>query len=707
MQEQERRDKMELELVPTLHPTEEEFASPIRYLSSAEVAAVGNKYGMIKIKPPSSFKPPFAINQNKFRFTPRIQKLKELNIMNRCRLFFTKQMNNFYEMTGNGAQKATNSHGFETVEGVEVYFYDVFIDLVKYFGKPGDASDRVPVIDRGTVRDSKVWDHLASKYGVRAGALRQVYETRMAGYVDFLSGKPQFLNLKDEFPNSLLHDESGSEEEEEEPAEDASDRCLVCHKHELDPLEPLEQEEEQEEQDDTMLICDSCDKYFHLQCLHMTRAQIPEHSWYCANCVLGNGYYGFQDAREMFTLGEFQQQCEQFDAAFFGPEKPASAVELESQFWQLVDDMGNNVKVQYGADIHNRARGQVSGFPIAGDFVPAAADKASLNQYVRHAMNLNKLPFSEGSLLRHLQADISGMTIPWIYVGSTFSTFCWHVEDQFTLSANYQHFGATKKWYSIPQQFADRFESYMRDLAPDLFAKQPDILHQLVTLVSPFELRSSGIQCYTAEQNPGEYIITYPRVYHAGFNTGFNFNEAVNFTMSQWVPYGISASSKYRLERNKVSVFDVWKLVIGVVQESDDQPLVEYCVRVLRSRLVDELQLANSVRQLLDCKPVQHVFSHKILNVEDDRDLDNEGVICSQCQGHCTFHYVLRARTGHRSPRNQLPTPNATPKRRSKRIKLQDQFDVYCLDDYLKRGGSPGDVFYKVFDLQQALDLVS
>ena len=47
------------------------------------------------------------------------------------------------------------------------------------------------------------------------------------------------------------------------------------------------------------------------------------------------------------------------------------------------------------------------------------------------------LPQFTRRLLRYIKSDVSGMTVPWIYLGMMFSTFCWHNEDHYTYSVNY------------------------------------------------------------------------------------------------------------------------------------------------------------------------------------------------------------------------------------------------------------------------------
>jgi histone demethylase JARID1 len=75
----------------------------------------------------------------------------------------------------------------------------------------------------------------------------------------------------------------------------------------------------------------------------------------------------------------------------------------------------------------------------------------------------------------------------------------------------------------------------MKSYAPDLFAKTPDLLHHLVTIMNPSALMRGGVPVVKTHQQAGEFVVTFPRAYHAGFNHGFNFAEANNFCPADWV----------------------------------------------------------------------------------------------------------------------------------------------------------------------------
>ncbi|KAM3407927.1 hypothetical protein ACQJBY_001326 [Aegilops geniculata] len=105
----------------------------------------------------------------------------------------------------------------------------------------------------------------------------------------------------------------------------------------------------------------------------------------------------------------------------------------------------------------------------------------------------------------------------------------------------------------------------MRRNLPRLFEEQPDLLHELVTQLSPSVLKSEGIPVYRVVQNPGEFVLTLPRAYHSGFNCGFNCAEAVNVAPVDWLPHGQCAVELYRDQRRKTSISHD-KLLLKTVQ---------------------------------------------------------------------------------------------------------------------------------------------
>ena len=72
---------------------------------------------------------------------------------------------------------------------------------------------------------------------------------------------------------------------------------------------------------------------------------------------------------------------------------------------------------------------------------------------------------------------------------------------------------------------------------------------------------------------PGEFVLTFPGSYHAGFSTGLNIGEAVNFVTKSWVDHGLKCQEIYGKSREKIPVFPIDWLIVENIQNIDKTDL--------------------------------------------------------------------------------------------------------------------------------------
>ena len=69
--------------------------------------------------------------------------------------------------------------------------------------------------------------------------------------------------------------------------------------------------------------------------------------------------------------------------------------------------------------------------------------------------------------------------------------------------------GEPKTWYGVPSFAAEQLEAVMKKLTPELFEFQPDLLHQLVTIMNPNILMSHGVPVRSTHTHRFTHTHTY------------------------------------------------------------------------------------------------------------------------------------------------------------------------------------------------------
>uniref|UniRef100_A0A672TF82 [histone H3]-trimethyl-L-lysine(4) demethylase n=1 Tax=Sinocyclocheilus grahami TaxID=75366 RepID=A0A672TF82_SINGR len=715
---------------PVFEPSWEEFADPLGYI--AKIRPIAEKSGICKIRPPPDWQPPFVVEVDNFRFTPRIQRLNELEAETRVKLNYLDRIAKFWEIQGSSlkipnierrildlfslAKIVTEEGGFEAVckerrwarvaqklgyppgknigsllrshyERI-VYPFELFqsgASLPPCKPRPYDSDEvdreykphSIPL--RQSVPPSKM-----SSYGRRANRLKpEVSDISGSIYpepteedieknpelkkLQIYGAGPKMMGLglvprdktrkKDPDvppppPNLIVKEDDDDKNHTDDPNDSSDEPCTKMTMRLRRNLNNPQFVDSfvcrmcgRGDEDEKLLLCDGCDDNYHTFCLIPPLTDPPKGNWRCPKCVAEckkpAEAFGFEQATREYTLQSFGEMADTFKADYFNMPVHMVPTELvEKEFWRLVSSIEEDVTVEYGADIHSKEFG--SGFPVNNGKRHLSDEE---EQYARSGWNLNVMPVLEQSVLCHINADISGMKVPWLYVGMVFSAFCWHIEDHWSYSINYLHWGEPKTWYGVPSSAAEKLEEVMKKLTPELFEFQPDLLHQLVTIMNPNILMSHGVPVVRTNQCAGEFVITFPRAYHSGFNQGYNFAEAVNFCTADWLPTGRSCIEHYRrLRRYCVFSHEELTCKMAACPEKLDLNLAAATHREMFIIVQEERKLRKGLLERGIKEAEREAFE---LLPDDERQCDKckttcflSALACSNCQESlvCLYH---------------------------------------------------------------------
>lgn len=596
---------------PIFEPTAEEFKDPLKYI--AKIRSVAQEHGICKIRPPANWHPPFCVDVDNFKFTPRIQKLNELDASTRVKLNFLEKIAKYWHLQGIRIKipvlehRAVDLYSLYKIVEFEGGFDEVCLE--KKWSKVAKRMGYVYEKPSGTVLKAH-YDRWLNPFSLFHSTINdEIYNKPVKKDVNVGNIKEESTSSSNS-PTKRARLSPDDENESDDYIKDPfylmenkelrklqffgagpkmagfSSKCRIGHlktketkktkrnrKPAVDLLEKYYcQKCGSGKSEETILICEGCDLSFHTQCLLIPLNNVPKGEWRCHKCVINevikpSDAFGFEQAQREYTLQQFGEMADQFKSKYFNmPVHLVPTEKVEQEYWKIVSSIDSTVIAEYGADLHTMDHG--SGFPT-GLALCGNEDNTYYKSYIEDRWNLNNIPILKDSVLSFINADISGMKVPWMYVGMCFSTFCWHNEDHWSYSINYLHWGEPKTWYGVPGASAEAFEEVMKETTPELFHSQPDLLHQLVTILNPNILMKANVPIYRTDQRAGEFVVTFPRSYHTGFNQGYNFAEAVNFAPADWISIGRECVNHYS-SLKRICVFSHDELICNMVGSCDD-----------------------------------------------------------------------------------------------------------------------------------------
>ncbi|RLU17613.1 hypothetical protein DMN91_009849 [Ooceraea biroi] len=256
-----------------------------------------------------------------------------------------------------------------------------------------------------------------------------------------------------------------------------------------------------------------------------------------------NAFYRIARNTQRMWFGENQRGNE---------AEGASAGEVEGAFWKHVAEKKRHVCV-HAASIDSSGRG--FGFSVAKN-----------SPFARHPWNLKVLTNNAGSVLRAL-GPLMGVTVPTLHVGMLFSACCWYRDPHGLSWIEYLHTGAKKIWYGIPDEHNNNFRQALSKMVPRYCKNKTIWLPSDTAMVPPELLVNNGVPLCQTVQEPGQFIIVFPKAFTSSICTGYVVSESVYFAQPSWLEAAEQVFKDIQ-DSCEPSIFSLERLLFNIINDT-------------------------------------------------------------------------------------------------------------------------------------------
>lgn len=157
--------------------------------------------------------------------------------------------------------------------------------------------------------------------------------------------------------------------------------------------------------------------------------------------------------------------------------------------------------------------------------------------------------------------------MPTLHVGMVFSACCWYRDPHHLPWIEYLHTGANKIWYGIPDSMSDLFHATLKKLVPNYCRNKSLWLPSDTAMIPPSILVESGVSLCTTVQEPGQYVVVFPKAFTSSISTGYVVSESVYFAPPYWLQTGQIAFDEMR-NSCEPSMFSYERLILSIVGDA-------------------------------------------------------------------------------------------------------------------------------------------
>ena len=601
------------ESIPILHPTEKQFADPIRYIESLH--NLGEKYGAVKIVPPHSYNPKFAANLESLWFKTRRQ-------------LWNSPVNEL------DARFEFHMHVLEAQEKGKFSF------------------NKLPCIDKRSVDlwrlhksvqlrggfqkccGEKMWAQMGRELGFYGKITSSLSSSIKSAYIRYILP----LGLENIRKRSLKNKQyiSGKKSRRRTgnsylPRITGSAYAFRRSRKKLisSGFNPYFDQGTTQKKGITISDNKTLPSYDFYEWHHST--DVEDTSPYQTRVSSLYNIRQCNDKSKMLKSMTLDNMC--FEEGDPRSEDPHV---LEDAFWENMNDPESVLETESACRISTTIHD--SGF----DSKPSI----ETSQYFLNPWNLHNLPICRNSILQYLNTGEDSVLVPSLTFDMFYSAHSWTVEDHWLYNVDYEHMGDKRICYFIPLKYREKYENllerllkekededtdlhncyetfkeminntdvystavenrvlteavapraYIKDTKFERFMKHENCKHVNQDIfISPEYLKQHGIDVYGCIQEPGEFIVKFPGIFGSSISFGSCVSENVNFATPSWLKLSES-SLKWLQKQQVIPAFSNFELLLNISRKCKDLSVLRVLQPTLENRISTELKQRNAAR---------------------------------------------------------------------------------------------------------------
>ncbi|TRY61383.1 hypothetical protein TCAL_01483 [Tigriopus californicus] len=310
------------------------------------------------------------------------------------------------------------------------------------------------------------------------------------------------------------------------------------------------------------------------------------------------------------SLGQFFRVARNVLSLIFKQPEPEPR-EVEEDYWRIVIDRDGHVQVHQGS-IDTGDEG--FGFPTSKN-----------SSCGRHPWNLKILSNNPKSLLRCM-GPVMGVTVPTLNVGMVFTSGCWYRDPHGLPWVEYLHTGASKVWYGIPESHSIAFYTAMKKLVPTLCRNKKIWLPADTTMVPPNLLVKYGVSVCRTIQEPGQFLVVFPKSYSSYICTGYSLSESVYYAPKDYLNIALEEFQNIQESREPM-MFPFPKLIVCIAQDEMSTKDTLQRVKPFLEKIRDNEYVKHTMIRDLGVKTSERI---KLRSKKQEQDDEYECEICSE-----------------------------------------------------------------------------